>query len=144
MQAKHTVMSPIFPLTDRFSTSAKWLSTAKARAGHAHQDWLAFISGGWAGGQFSLSMADTLDNVVASTNKWVNGWTMGGGIEYRLNESLSFGLGYEYIRLTANDLVLRCPGCTGFFPGVNPIVKATANKQIVAARLNYYLDEIYY
>lgn len=143
-QAHRTVISPFFPITDRIHTSSRWLTAIKARAGHAHQDWLAYFSGGWAGGHISLQFQDSVDNVGASSNRWVNGWVIGGGVEYRLDENISFGLSYEYVRLLSNNLVLRCIGCNNTFAPENPIVKAHLNKQIIAARLNYYMDEIYY
>ncbi len=138
-------ISPFFPLTDTFKTSMKWYSTLKARLGHAHDDWLLFINGGWAGAQVDLQLQRLiLTNTFLRANlknQWSNGWTFGGGLEYRINESFSLGITYDFIQLLPGRHTMVCPDCVIVIGDLTPVVDGHFNFQVVALRFNYFADQ---
>ena len=87
--------SPFFPASDRYSSDISWLATVTGRLGYARDRWLVYAKGGWAGADVELTLFDRFTPVRASSATWANGWTVGGGAEYALGESLSLAVEYD-------------------------------------------------
>lgn len=142
MDLKRDRRSPFFPDTDRFSTKLDWLGFAKLRVGFAYDCFLGYVSGGWAGSNLHIKLEDRTDPalpIVARSNKWINGWTVGAGVEYKLC-SWSFGLGYDFVQLEDNK---RNPSCVDCGEGIgfgSPRLKNDSQLQLLTLRINYYFN----
>jgi outer membrane immunogenic protein len=133
---KRTKPSPFFP-ADTYTSKLDWLSTATARAGYAFGNWLVYAKGGYAGADVKLTLFAPTGSVRAEDSFWANGWTVGGGLDYRLNNSVTLGVVYSYVDLSVDGESVNCPLCgTGVGFGT-PIVNGDIRVQSVMARLSY-------
>jgi outer membrane immunogenic protein len=131
-----TIVSSLFP-TDRYVTKIDTLATVTGRLGYAQGNWLAYAKGGWAGADLQLRFYEVDTDVRSHGSTWVNGWTVGGGLEYALGPHLSLGVEYDYVGLDTGNWLLRCTGCGTGIDGGAPVMDGDINIQSVAARLNY-------
>jgi len=107
-----SVKSPFFPATDTFSTDLNWLATVEGRIGYSWDRVMVFGKGGWAGSNATLKVTSThpTHGGTASTSEFVDGWTIGGGIEYAAWNSVILGVEYDYIALSLTSSS-SCPLC---------------------------------
>ena len=63
---------------------------------------------GWL--QSNTQVTSTTDGGTASTSEFVDGWTIGGGVEYAVWNSVIIGLEYDYVALSLNSGG-SCPLC---------------------------------
>ena len=83
----------------------EYLASLRARAGYAMGPWTPFVTGGIAWASTRVSRTDlTTGNEDASPGNVRLGWTVGGGVDYRLDPRWSTRLEYLYTNL----------GLTGF------------------------------
>ena len=77
------------------SNSAKVnsIGTLRARAGFAADRALVYATGGYAGGQTKVTTG------AASGSKWLNGYAIGGGLEYAFTNNISAKAEYLYTDL---------------------------------------------
>jgi outer membrane immunogenic protein len=69
------------------------LSTTRARIGIAHDRFLPYVTGGLA-----LATADfSVDGVGSDNNEWFVGYTLGGGVEWAINDSWAARVEYQYV-----------------------------------------------
>jgi outer membrane immunogenic protein len=131
--------SPFFPAIDTFRTQIDWLGTLAGRVGYAWDRWLVYGRGGWAGGDVTLTLNDQGALVRASKDTWVNGWTLGAGVEYRLWRCVALGLAYDYVELNLDGETVTCPRCgTGAGFGT-PIIDSDIRLQSVMARVSFFM-----
>lgn len=134
---RNKIRSPYFPEIDHFTAKLQWIADAKLRVGYTFNQLLAYISGGWAGGRVAYSLVDTPSSIVATSNNWAKGWTVGVGAEYKLWECLAAGLEYNYFRLQYNDKNSSCPSCgTGVGFGT-PRLDSHLHAHSIMVRLSY-------
>lgn len=139
MNLKKTNRSPFYPDTDRFTAKVNCLGFAKLRVGYAFDCLLGYVTGGWAGGNVHLKLDDLQANVVATTKKWINGWTVGAGLEYKFCSCWSVGLAYDYMRFEHKQTG-SCSSCgTGAGFG-SPSLKHDVQLQTLMFRINYYFN----
>lgn len=69
------------------TTSSDWLSSARLRVGFVSGDWLYFATAGVALGDVTLKVDGAGVNDTASET--MVGYVLGGGLEYKLTDSLS-------------------------------------------------------
>jgi outer membrane immunogenic protein len=131
-----SIPSPFFPASDRYSMDIDWLATVTGRIGYAHGRWLAYGKGGWAGADVELTLFDRGTPVLANSDTWANGWTVGGGGEYAFG-NFSLAVEYAYAELDTDRFTLRCPTCPGGVGGGVPVVDGDIQIQSVTGRLNY-------
>jgi outer membrane immunogenic protein len=71
----------------------RWLGSVRGRVGYAFDNWLPFITGGWAFANIrhtnDFGAGDSFDNARS-------GWTLGGGIEYAVTPNWTTRLDYRY------------------------------------------------
>jgi outer membrane immunogenic protein len=128
--------SPAFP-TDRYTASYNALTTVAGRLGYAAGSWLAYAKAGYAGADVDLTLFDSPTPVRASDSTWANGWTVGGGVEFKVSQAISLGVDYGYASLDTSNWALDCASCpTGIGGGV-PAVEGDITVQSVTARLNF-------
>jgi outer membrane immunogenic protein len=114
------------PYTDRL----EWFGTLRGRLGWANNNWLAYVTGGWA---FGGGKIDGLATIAGATTPFSNthtysGWTGGGGIEYAFNNRWSAKLEYLYIDFGDGPTVQIPP---------LKIVAGKMTDNIVRAGINY-------
>ena len=83
---------------DTFNTRIEHMMLAQGKLGWAFGDWMVFAQGGYAGAKgqaFGLSGGTPSANGTA----WHNGWTVGGGVQYKLGPLFTLGLEYNYVDL---------------------------------------------
>jgi outer membrane immunogenic protein len=92
------------------ATSAiPWFATFRARAGYPVGSVMPYVTGGAVWGHQTLSGTDSISGPFwASNNFWT--WTVGGGVEGKLNEKWSAKL--EYLYMGTPDTSLSTPATT--------------------------------
>lgn len=80
-----------------FRSELNWIGTVTGRLGYAFDRVLIYAKGGFAfaGESHDLTIAD----VTASTDKTRTGWTVGGGLEFALDNNWSMKGEYNFIDL---------------------------------------------
>jgi outer membrane immunogenic protein len=118
--------SPLFPDIDTNEIQVHWLATLTG-----------YAKAGWAGADLELTVRDRVALIDASASTWVNGWTVGAGVEYLLRPGFSVGVAYDHVRLNVDGWTIACPLCgTGVGAGT-PIVDGDIVIHTLTARLNY-------
>lgn len=136
---KQSLASPFFPDVDVYSYALQWLADAKVRVGYAGGCLLPYVAVGWAGSRVKLDLDDTDAGVADRLKKWVNGWTIGVGMDWRVRGRLSLGLSYDYYQLVFKGQGSLCPLCgTGVGFGT-PVMSDRIHTQVVLARINLHL-----
>ncbi|MFZ2160538.1 MAG: outer membrane beta-barrel protein [Bradyrhizobium sp.] len=86
----------------RIRSEERWLATYRGRVGYTFTpNWLVYITGG--GASTGLRLSNFIPNTATSVSQenTLNGWTIGGGMEYAINNHWSVkaeGLYIEYSR----------------------------------------------
>ena len=76
--------------------------TATARLGYAVDRWLGYVKGGYATADIDTSATEVpAFNHTGTSSERHDGWTVGGGIEYAVTNSIIVGVEYNYVDLDA-------------------------------------------
>lgn len=134
-----TIDNPFF-ITDRVTSNLRSIASFTGRLGYAYGDFMAYLGGGYAGGNTRFKVADAGSMIDAAASQWANGWTLGAGGEYLVVNDTSIGLAYDYTRLKLNNRTVSCPNCGAGIGLGTPVVDGTINTQSVMLKLNYYFD----
>jgi outer membrane immunogenic protein len=120
--------------SDRVAMKISPILTATARLGYAWDRWLAYVKGGYAGADVEFrAFNDFNGEHLLNTNHFVDGYTVGGGLEYALFEGVRIGVDYSYVDLQPYELSTR----TNF--GASEHFETPAQIHAVTARLNFQL-----
>lgn len=134
---KEASATSLFPTLDTASAQLNWLTSIAGRVGYAWERWLAYAKGGWAGGEVRLTLWDQSAGIYAAEDQWANGWTVGGGLEYRATDWLSVGLVYDYADLSIDNKSITCMACAGA-GAATPIVDGDVRVQSLMARIGLH------
>ena len=103
----------LVPLIGRFATAdarVDYFGTVRGRLGYSIGGVLLYATGGFAyGGVKETLNLSSSTATVATTSSFVSnnntdtGWTVGGGIEYKISPSWSIKGEYQYIDLSSNN-----------------------------------------
>jgi outer membrane immunogenic protein len=130
--------SVFVPASVTYSTDVNTIATVTGRLGVAADKWLIYAKGGWAGAQVDVSGRNTALPDSFSFDDWRNGWTVGGGLEYKVSSNISLGVEYSFIDLGSQSY-------TGRTAAALPVTVTDHDLQIqsVTARVNFqfYRDE---
>lgn len=133
--------TPLFP-TDEFRTSIDYFGTLSGRLGFARGNNLVYASGGYAHGMahYRAVSGPPGAGVIGDVKRYRGGWTVGGGLEHHITESVVLGLGYDYIRLEGDTTSIETTGT----PSSDPFVLQTDDVEIhaVSARVSIKLDAL--
>ncbi len=113
-----------------------WFGTVRGRAGYlVTPNALLYATGGWAYGHTtSTANAAALGlSVGSSVGNDLNGWTVGGGLEYAMNPWLSFKTEYLYLDLGTTTVA------SGAAAGVPFSISEKTTVHTVKAGLNFKL-----
>lgn len=107
--------APCFVGQQGCTSELNWFGTARLRAGYAVGNLLPYMTGGLALG----SVKGTADFGACGSDpcgydKTKAGWTLGGGVEWAMNEKLSFKA--EYLHIDLGDPGIA-PNASGQFDG---------------------------
>ena len=91
--------SPYFPATDVWSSKLTWLGTVTGRVGYGFDTWLPYIKGGFAAGTVETTLRDNALGVISQSSTVHSGWTVGGGVEFKLTRQFSLGLEFMHTDL---------------------------------------------
>lgn len=100
---------------DRFRSELDDVITLSLRAGRSFGRQLLYVRGGLALARHDLAITDdnlnTFGRLSSGLNTgstegeaWLPGFSLGLGTDYRLNEHLSLGLAYDYLRFASTDV----------------------------------------
>ena len=138
-EARLGPFTALFP-DDRYVTSLEAFGTLTGRLGYAHKDFLLYTSGGFARGHanFKAVSGPPGGGVVGLVKQHLNGWTLGGGLEYMLAPDIVVGIQYDYIRLYGEVSQIATTGT----PSTDPFVLNTddVSMHAVSVRLSLKLD----
>ncbi|MGO9134036.1 MAG: outer membrane protein [Methylovirgula sp.] len=104
--------------------------TIRARFGYALDRALIYITGGYAGANMKGSVVDTagLPNVFASQSNYLNGFVIGGGLEFAVTNNVS--LKGEYL--------FKDFGSTNYFNGTRDSITSGISYSTLRAGINYH------
>lgn len=110
--------------------------TVTGRLGYSINDsFLVYGKGGFASADLNATGTDrSFFNYSFNTDQRANGWTAGGGIEYRLSDSISFAV--EYAHLDFGDETRT--GKIADLPDYPAKMKVSSVADTVTARLNLH------
>lgn len=110
-----TDTAPCFATDQGCTSELNWFGTARVRAGYAIGNLLPYLTGGLAFGQIK-GTADfgACDSDPCGYDRTKAGWTLGGGVEWAMNEKLSFKA--EYLRIDLGNPGIA-PNDDGQFDG---------------------------
>ncbi len=87
------------------STTVNWVAAALARVGYAQDRWLVYGTAGWAVAgvdyKASINVPIIALSLPSGQNDTADGFAFGGGVEYALSDSLTFGV--DYTRMNLQD-----------------------------------------
>ncbi len=133
-----TQASPFYT-TDRYTSSLNELAAVKGRLGYVNGGWLSYVSGGGAFANTSLTLADSIYNVLSTTTPWNSGWTLGAGVDYRLTQHIAVGFTYDYSDISFDSQTMSCAACgTGLGNGT-PMANGDFVVQSIMARFSYLM-----
>jgi opacity protein-like surface antigen len=87
------------------------LASIRARLGFASGQWLPFVTAGWG---WAHADRDTFNSLfgTSSDSNWHDGWTVGAGAEYAINDAWSVKAEYRYYDLGEENYGVAAPGGT--------------------------------
>ena len=92
---------------DRFSISNDWQASIRGRLGWAFDRFQLYATGGVAWANFNVEVAlvpTRFDpGVIASRDKTLQGWTVGGGFEWAFAPNWSLGLEYRFSQYDGDE-----------------------------------------
>ena len=109
------------------------------RIGYSWDRTMVFVKGGWAGGDATLSATGPSGGGIATATAtdFVDGWTIGGGIEYAWHPSFIVGIDYQHIELDLGTAA-SCDLCLIGVPiGTPAELNGNADISLVTLRASY-------
>ncbi len=108
-----------------YLSQANWLASLTGRLGWAEGPWLVYLRGGYAATHVKFTGLETAANDSVHVGGVRHGWTIGGGVEYRITQQV--GVGVEY----------------GHFDfGTRHYLATTALGSPLNSRVNYSFDRV--
>ena len=90
----------LFPFASHVDLEVDQMATIQARLGYAMGQWLPFATVGWGFAHAERSVYNpAIPGNGGSDSNWHNGWTVGAGAEYAINEHWSAKGEYRYMDL---------------------------------------------
>jgi len=114
--------------------------TVDVELGYAFNRFLVYGKGGYAAteAEFSALNPTVTPGVSLSHTGWLNGWNVGGGVEYMLFSHLSLGVEYKYYQFSTSSIT-NVTDNAGTFVSCGFCGFGTTSAQSVTARLNIKL-----
>jgi outer membrane immunogenic protein len=114
MGLSHSTANPV-DSTIISKTSSSFYADATARLGYAFDKTLIYAKGGYAFYDGPISITDT-GNPATSSATGISGWTVGGGVEYKIAPAWSVKAEYQYFDFGNSGLgIVDSPAFTDHF-----------------------------
>lgn len=110
----------------------------KARLGYAFGRNLVYATGGWAYFHTNAQQATTNPGYAPTGTGSLNGWTFGGGYEYRLSDALSLKVEYQHFDFGTHGGYQTNVGDPTSPPGYQFLNEHRVTVDAVMAGLNYH------
>jgi len=106
------------------------VNTVRARIGYGYDRTLFYITGGYAGGSVSGKVSNfaSTPNLVINESHYLNGYAIGGGVEYMVAPHFSVKAEYLFTSL----------GSTNYFGGTPSSINAGVDYSSIKAGVNYH------
>ncbi|MBV9511795.1 MAG: porin family protein [Caulobacteraceae bacterium] len=121
------------------STNA--LFTIRPRLGFAAQNALFYVTGGFAEGHVTFADTQTYFATTSAASgqlqRWIGGWTVGGGVEYAIISN--WIIGAEYLHVDLRSTSFTAPVLPGFATFLDTF-SARFTEDIFRARVSYKFD----
>lgn len=130
-------VSPITGNIFRYPTTMNWISTTTGRLGYVNNNWLWFAKGGWAWAEFDQSSVQSTPGLVLTgaslspATSARDGWTVGGGAEWRLSGHWLAKFEYDYVRFDRTSFSTMSINPTGI-PALSTISPASSLNMLKA------------
>ena len=125
---------PLFPASTRTQTF-RGLMSVTGDVGIAVDRMLAYGKGGWALTDVLLDANTPPAGGDLRGSEYVQGWTVGGGLEYMLPSGFSLGIEYDYYRFRPGNMI-NMTDSAGVGVACGFCNMGNANIQTVLARLS--------
>jgi outer membrane immunogenic protein len=96
---RNSLPSSVGLVTTPYVDRVDWVGTVVGRLGYAINRSLFYVDGGWATARVAISGPNNIIGDTFSTRGTEDGWTVGGGWEYALENNWIVGLDYKRIEL---------------------------------------------
>jgi outer membrane immunogenic protein len=105
------------------------IDTVRVRFGYIYDHFLFYVTGGYAGANVHGSVIDSSanPNLLVSQSQYLNGWTIGTGVEVALTNHISVKGEYLFTQL----------GGGNFFNGTRDQLNSGLNMNLIRAGVNY-------
>ena len=112
-----------------------WLGTVRARGGFTNGNILVYVTGGVAMGdvETSVTHVEGHSDPTRSDSNTHMGWTVGGGAEFKVTETVSVGAEYLYVDLGSEDYEFSSPNQSG----ADVAGEGDITMSVIRASLNY-------
>lgn len=102
------------PSVSQLQTTINWNSHLRGRLGYGFDNALLFVAGGLALAGVENKAFDNAAGVTATWNDTRVGWTIGGGVDYRVAPKVTVRLEYLYDNYGSKTLAAQTVGTTTF------------------------------
>jgi outer membrane immunogenic protein len=97
------------------SSELQWLGTVRGRFGYATDNVLSYLTGGAAfGSLYGREGTGPSDGFYGDGSAWRLGWTVGAGVEARINQHWTAGIEYLYVDLVDGHVFDDTAGTSTF------------------------------
>jgi outer membrane immunogenic protein len=118
---------------DTYTSSVQSIYQAVGRLGFASGPWHGYVKGGYAGGRVGIELVDNSGLPTSGRDRqWINGFTVGGGLEWAVTPYVILGVDYSYIQFSERDYTLSLIG-----DGSVTYRVAGPSVQVVVGRVSY-------
>ncbi len=107
------------------------IGTVVGKLGYAANDWLIYVKGGWADANIRTEGTNPVNGSTAAPREWDSGWTLGGGVDYRLAANWIAGVDFNYYNIGFDRSAIASNG------GVTTWSNARADVYAVTGRISY-------
>ena len=131
----YTIATPTAGIQEESRSSVDWYATATGKIGYAANDLLFYAKGGAAWLHVDYTQINLIGGVFNASQLITdtrNGFTVGAGIEYALNENLSAKLEYDFL-----DFGTQNYNFSGVNGGASLPVSIKSETHMLTAGLNY-------
>lgn len=106
-----------------------WMGTIKGRAGIAIDSVLLFASAGLAAGGTTANITPAAPAITNTYSGIMTGWTVGGGVEAAVTDSVTVKAEYQYVSLGGLQAPIATLGSTQAYnlSAINHVVKVGVN-----------------
>jgi outer membrane immunogenic protein len=125
------------------TTDIRWIAMVTPRIGYSWDKWLAYAKGGYAAGGVTIagnangSVFGGPISVSIEHKERLDGWTVGGGLEYGFSRTATIGVEYDYVSLGGGNIsgAVATPGGPATYHA-----SIEGHAHMLTMRLNFKFD----